>query len=326
MLERLIGVVCAALLGALTLCLFLAPSYWPPPCRWNEGQQHYQYTTQKHRYSGGANSASFVPNASSDALDAPRDQPETPRERAERLRKSFVDGWTIFIGLCTVLILAVQAWVFFRQAFRLRQTVEAMDAQSKDTKLSIAQANRAAVAMEGVAGSLAESTAITSGMVSNQKEFWRQQMRAYVSVDPGTYFRQKQRLGIFFNFKPNITNHGMTPANKVTIIHNCIITPARVPDDFVFETNWQNATLSSSSTIFPRQTRFTTHIFNRFINLAEVKKQFRGQEHFVLWGTVIYEDIFGDKHHTNYCFGLNIPRIKRTQLIWMEIGRYDDAD
>ena len=76
------------------------------------------------------------------------------------------------VGLTAVIaaIGIVQAAVFGIQARRLRQTIEKMDKiaadQTRDVRDSIAQATRAAAAMEGIANSMAKNVESVNETVS----------------------------------------------------------------------------------------------------------------------------------------------------------------
>lgn len=306
MLERLTDVVCAALLGALALCLFVSPLYWAPPC------------------SGNIHCASSTSPVSRDDINAPKDQPETPRERGERLRKASIDGWTIFIGICTVLILGIQALVFSRQALKLRQSVEAMNTQSADTKLSIAQATRAAVAMEGVAAGIEETVKTNKTVLEYQKDFWSRQMRAYVSVDTGACIRQGRRLR--FEFRPLLTNNGNTPANNVRVLSKCELVSALVPSDFDYVLGFEGPGTGSATTLFPRQTKYHANIFVRKLTIGELRPLLVGKNAFHLWGQVTYDDVFNTPRYTNFSYIIYMPTNKRGAPTWNVTDQHNDAD
>lgn len=94
--------------------------------------------------------------------------------------------------------------------------------QSRKMGASIREAGRAATAMEGVAASLAQSTASTQEIIQNQKTYAAMQLRAYVSPQgvslyEGTILKPpvlacKDTPGIVLIFR----NSGHTPARRVT--------------------------------------------------------------------------------------------------------------
>ena len=122
--------------------------------------------------------------------------------------------------------------------------------QTADMAKSIAEATRAAVAMERVGGTLEQTNQINRGIIISQRDAWRQQMRAYISADTGVNFRQNRITGLKFEFRPNLINHGLTPANKVRMIARCDIRGPSIHDDFNYYVG--DGEEKNSATLFPR--------------------------------------------------------------------------
>jgi hypothetical protein len=91
--------------------------------------------------------------------------------------------WLIIIGVIQSIIFALQLIVFGYQARKLRQTVDASAQQTRDMKESIAQATRAATAMEGFAESAAVSAKAATDSVATVKDAMSRQLRAYLCVN-----------------------------------------------------------------------------------------------------------------------------------------------
>jgi hypothetical protein len=134
---------------------------------------------------------------------------------------------SIFLALFTGLLFW-KTWGL-HQATRGLQDLAA--SQGDEMKKSIAEAARAASAMEGVADGIKETAAINKSLIESQRDFWSRQMRAYISVDTGGYIRQ--RMKVRFEFRPNITNNGMTPANNLKVWCRCELRDV-VHSDFSF--------------------------------------------------------------------------------------------
>jgi hypothetical protein len=60
------------------------------------------------------------------------------------------------------------------------------------------------------------------------------ELRAYVSVESGSSFRQNRRRRLQFEFRPVIRNNGATPASKVRIASMIDIVSPNIPSNFTF--------------------------------------------------------------------------------------------
>jgi hypothetical protein len=91
---------------------------------------------------------------------------------------------------CLVIVGLLQVGVYRRQARLMRESI---DGQTRDMGLYIAEASRAAAAMEGVSVSMAANVekltitvATNKEIAARQKLFGEKQMRAYVFLDGGS--------------------------------------------------------------------------------------------------------------------------------------------
>ena len=206
------------------------------------------------------------------------------------------------------LIACIQTIVFAVQASRLKETIEKMDeiarGQTEDMKAYIEQAVRSANAMEAVAEDMAISARAATDSVAALKERTAQQMRAYITVVIGTGVFQEREKGIKFEGKPSMVNSGHTPAYKVSYVIRAAILPISLPENFDFPP--LPRTKMGGSFVGQQQTAYMSGVVDDFIpneDVEGVKNMSAGRMLYV-WGTVTYEDIFGQEHKTEFCQSL----------------------
>jgi hypothetical protein len=159
---------------------------------------------------------------------------ETAQDAEDRKEKSTNDRRLVLFTGVLALIGALQLFVFGYQAYKLKQTVEAALGQSEDMKHSIAEAARAANAMENVATHVELSAKTALDSVTIFKERMAQQMRAYITVLVGQAFYQERAKNIRFEARPAVVNSGLTPAHKVRFAAKADILPVPIPADFAY--------------------------------------------------------------------------------------------
>jgi hypothetical protein len=146
------------------------------------------------------------------------------------------------------------------------------------------------------------------------------QLRAYVSVESGGNGRQ--RKGYRFDFRPVLTNNGLTPAEDVQILSNVGLAPIIIPDGFDYSLG--AGPNPSVTTMGPRQGRTHTAVFHRNLSIAEMRKIVKGEWGFHVYGTVSYRDIFKNRRLTNFSFIVLVPT-KRKSSHWHYTERNNDA-
>jgi hypothetical protein len=99
-----------------------------------------------------------------------------------------------------------------------RDAARSAEQQTQRMERSIAEAARAATAMEGVAEAMTENTKLMPDLL-------RTQMRAYVSVQTGGATHQDEKLR--FGASPVFINNGLTPARKLRFIAHAGIIDGR---------------------------------------------------------------------------------------------------
>ncbi|MBT3070819.1 hypothetical protein KKP04_08060 [Rhodomicrobium sp. Az07] len=200
------------------------------------------------------------------------------------------------LAIFTFFLVVIGAW----QGHVISGQIELARGQSADTKASIAEAVRAATAMERVADGIAESVKTGAESVAALRERTAMQMRAYVSVLVGTAIYQEREKNVRFEARPVIVNNGGTPAHKLSYWANIAILPAILPDDFAFPEPSERST-QHAAVLGPHQHFIINKVVETFIPDDEVAATKLGVERAVyIWGCIEYDDIFGDTHYTKF--------------------------
>jgi hypothetical protein len=184
----------------------------------------------------------------------------------------------------------------FTETAGLRQ---AAAEQSRDAKASIAEAARAAIAMENVSEQVAVSARAAQDSVNALKERTAAQMRAYLSVIIGIGIYQERDKDTKFEGKPVIINAGFTPAYNVRHWAKAAILAMPVPLDFPFPIG---IFPEAGSLIGAQQNSMMSAITDDYVaddQIEDIKKGKGRALH--IWGTVSYVDIFGEPHETEFC-------------------------
>jgi hypothetical protein len=216
-------------------------------------------------------------------------QAESEQEVEDRNEKRTNDSRVVILTGILAFIGLLQTMVFGYQAYKLRETVESAEEQSKAMKRHINEAARSANAMES----------IVNVIRTGNKEV----MRAYLTVVVGTAIWQERRVGqsdLKFEARPHLLNTGNTPARKVRVRIQADILPVPVPEDFGFPLP-EEPIKSAEGTVGAHQTNILLGMVKDFVPDAEVSAIKEGtQKALCIWGLVTYEDIFGDTHTTKF--------------------------
>jgi hypothetical protein len=132
-----------------------------------------------------------------------------------------LSGWATadWLTLALVVIGAMQTGVFFEQARRLRETIDKMDevsrGQTADMAKSIAEAARAANAMNDVAAAAAQANVISRDAIAAAERPW-------LKIDPvissGITYEKSNGGTLRLGFTIIATNLGRGPAIKVNLL------------------------------------------------------------------------------------------------------------
>lgn len=266
-------------------------------------QSQEKVASQKDTNSGTKKSSQQKPGTEQSPVvikiqPTPEDKQEAEAREKERKNKEKSEAdlvwWTRALGVLAglqLLALLLHAGIFGYQAKKLKQTVDTATSQSVEMQRSIAEAARAATAMENVAN----ATANNATMV---RDIFHKQIRAYLAVDIGVPTCQEGQLR--FAASPVMTNTGFTPARRVSHRISAAILNTNLPDDFRFEApphwNINDAVLS------PRQTFVLNSVVRDRYAPEDIEEIMRGEHRrLFVWGTITYEDIFGNGWETNFC-------------------------
>jgi hypothetical protein len=202
----------------------------------------------------------------------------------------------LFSGLGFVALIAT-VWL---QRKQIEAAIQGMEESASDMKESIAQATRAARAME----KSAEAVTVASQAAAQSAGFLPKQMRAYLSVRIGGGVYQDRAANWRFEVRPMLINTGFTPAHKVAYAAKAAVLPFPLLDEFVFPA------LEKPRSVFgllaPQQNlTMNAMVQGDFFDDEEVENIKRGHERrLYVWGTVVYEDVFGQPRYTNFAHNI----------------------
>lgn len=157
---------------------------------------------------------------------------------------------------------------------------------------SVAEAARAAVAMEKLATN--SETSMNAG-----KKMASQQMRAYLTVVFGGATYQEKSKNYFFGGMPKVVNSGHTPAHKVRYRAKADILPVPLPYQFDFPLPSE---VTGGSMVGPNQSSDLQSRVDYFVpdeEVAEIKLGLRRAVY--IWGVINYEDAFEQPRETKFC-------------------------
>jgi hypothetical protein len=181
--------------------------------------------------------------------------------------------------------------------------------QGADMRAAVEQASRSAAAMENVSTSMeavAQSMAVSSEAANDSvaalRERTAQQMRAYITVLIGTATAQDRGNGVKFQVAPLVVNSGNTPAYKLGYKMRAGVLPYPLPADYQLPHLRQ---MVGESIMGPQQQIVLIEgtVVEDFVADQDVEyvKYALGGKALYGWGLIMYEDIFGEKHQTEFC-------------------------
>jgi hypothetical protein len=183
---------------------------------------------QPKQQSGTAQSDTGQPSRGTQAspvvvqlLPVAKTQDETAQIERERDEKTSAEQWTKWLGGLTVFVMVGQLVVYLIQAGRLSDTIAKMDeiakAQGDDMKKSIAEANKAAIAMGDVAAALKDSLKVSEDMVALAKL----SRRPWIGILNNEGAIEDRDGSVMIRSRVVLQNFGQSPAFAVH--HNCRI-------------------------------------------------------------------------------------------------------
>jgi len=250
---------------------------------------------------------------------------EVKDRQQQRTNEGRLVNFTLWLVLATLILAFVgvlQLFVFSDQAKQLRKTVKSASDQSIDMKNSIAEAARAAKAMEDVARHFERSVTQAQESTAMFSKRGEMQMRAYLGVEVGTAAFQVRPQNIKFGAATGMLNVGATPAHKVGFVAEASVLPVPLPDDFAFPL----PPLTEGGLVLgPHQKMTITRFVKDFVPDEQVEdiKVCKGQGLYI-WGIIEYVDVFSAKHTTRFCQILNWGADGKT-VFGTYISRHNDA-
>lgn len=255
-------------IAALAVAISGPPSEGQEPQ--TEATQPRQEVTSEHR---GTEESPVVVRV----LPTPIHAGEAARDQQDRQDETDHRWWTVALTSTLALIGLLQLYVYALQAHRLRQTIEATDANAT------------------------------------------RQLRAYLTHTTGISVSQDRNTGWHFEIRPEIKNCGQTPAYKVAFACRANRFPVPLPPDVDLTLAVTN---DSNATVGPGQTHSLSARLDTMLSdeeLVEIHAGGPGSRRLYVYGTMRYEDAFGNARYTNFCqwsiwnrggqhFGINAPR------------------
>jgi hypothetical protein len=216
---------------------------------------------------------------------------------------------TIITAIFTV-VLALSTVFLWRETKDLRDFAQQ---QSNDMKASIAEATRSADAMRDVAKALSAQTASTHAM-----------LRAYLTLGLAGVIPQNKETNYRYEVRMTLQNVGITPASKVGVNTYADILPIPLPSDFKFPT-FDPALGGVNGNIGPHQNNIISAIAPRIYSDEDVHEvETSAKKALYVFGTVVYEDIFGASRTTTFC-QLVLP-LKNGAFMTRNYGKYNEAN
>lgn len=225
------------------------------------------------------------------ALKTKEEAAQESQDRANRTANdrelvNLTARYVVFTGLI-MAIGVLQLVVFGYQSIQLTKTVKAAGEQSEAMERYIGQATRSADAMENIAN------VIESGNKAI--------IRAYLSVVIGGAVYQERNDGVKFEGKPTLVNTGSTPAKNVKIRIAAEIVPYAQAETFAYPLPQEIA--KAPAVTAPHQNYILSAIVKGFVpdaDVPDIKHGREGKGALTVWGTVTYDDIFGQSHTTKF--------------------------
>ena len=139
-------------------------------------------------------------------LQATKTPEESAQDAKDRDEKAALERHTLYLGVLTLVVLALQLFAFIYQGWKLRQTVTAMSAQSSDMQKSITESKRSADAATKAADANVAALEIS-----------RSQIRAYLTIPETPQSTIINEPNGTFLVKIIVINTGQSSARSVNL-------------------------------------------------------------------------------------------------------------
>lgn len=232
----------------------------------------------------------------------------------------------IFNVLSTTITAIFTAVLATSTVFLWKETKDLRDfaqQQSDDMKNSIAEASRAATAMQNVAIAVAAQAQAANESIALFKDANIRQMRAYLTVGFIGVLKQNPDINYHFEVRMSLQNAGNTPAYDVRNNSFASVLPFPLPLNFKFPEF--NEAISSSAVMMPHQSNIITAIADRVYSDDDVHEISVGSsKRLYVYGIVKYKDAFNVDRQTMYC--QEIEYLKNDAFMTRNTRNYNQAD
>jgi hypothetical protein len=263
------------------------------------------------------------PPASTDSTTLSKPQTNGHKDEGPDYLSS--EWWLVYVTAGLLIVTSGLAIYTARLWNTTKDLAEAADKtsarQASEMKTSIGEAKRSADAVEGIVVATTNTTTTMQAMM-------RKQMRAYLSVETGQVVLQE--ANIRFECKPTVTNNGFTPAKNVCTRIGAEFFKGDLPKDFNFDkTDGMIETIADLG-IAPRQQPIVlSGLVRRRLSEEEIRSVFSDVEmRLYAWGSVEYDDVFGDHWKTNFCHHYIFIMSDEEKPIWLAYysNHHNDAN
>ncbi|NPT44369.1 hypothetical protein GNZ12_24265 [Paraburkholderia sp. 1N] len=233
------------------------------------------------------------------AEDERRLEESDHEELAKKSNDKLVAYSTVALAVVT-LFLAIWTGLLWKATVQLgRDAKETSERQSQEMQKSIAEATRAASAMEDVAAAAGVSARASTESVTTLKEVTAKQMRAYLSVVMNGGVFQERDKGYYFGINPILVNSGNTPAHSIRYWAKAGVYDFPLPDGFDFPDGEDSVVTSFA--LGPHQTVVLNARLPDFVDDGEAQEIKDGKNKRIhIWGKVSYVDVFGQERFTQF--------------------------
>lgn len=227
---------------------------------------------------------------------SPNTQAERDHEAYEKYEKPAnerkITDATIALAWITGILAFFTAALWYATYKLAKDAKTSGETQATKMEKSIAEATRAASAMESVAEATKNNAILMQGILHKQ-------MRAYLAFDSAGCVPQDASTNWKFEVRFHIKNFGHSPAQSVNVNSALVILDTPISDNFnpVIPVEEKQ----SAADISPGQSFFFRTNLTKLLSDEEIIciKKMDGKA-MCLHGTVRYKDIFGDWHDTNF--------------------------
>jgi hypothetical protein len=237
-------------------------------------------------------------------------------------RERFFDVISTIVTAIFTVVLAISTVLLWKETKDLRNFAQQ---QGEDMKASIAEAARAATAMNKLADAVAENAKAANESLTVFKDSNVRQWRAYATMGLGGVVPQDKATGYRFEVRMSLNNVGLTPAYKLKTYARLVVLPSPVPDNLQLPIPDLIAIDIPGDTVGPHQQFVVSAVADRILSDDEVNAVSNTlTQRLYVFGRVTYEDNFGIGRTTNFFQAINFMKDKSFMSENMTTGNTSD--